>query len=231
MVNTETSGTIVGIIGNVISFALYISPIPTFIKIHKATAVESFKPDPYVTAVILSCAMWCFCGMPFVHPDNLLVISINGFGFIFEIIYITIFFFYSPWSKRREIILALVIEIIFFVLVVILTLKLFHTTKDRSTIVGVLSIILNILMNASPLSIGRVIRTKSVKYMPFFISLAYFCNGVIWVIYAILKLDVFILVPNSCGAVLGLMQLILYASYYKSTQWDPTLRELQLGNA
>ena len=44
---------------------------------------------------------------------------------------------------------------------------------------------------------GRVIRTKSVTYMPFFISLAYFCNGVIWVIYAILKLDVFILVINS----------------------------------
>ncbi|KAK7836593.1 bidirectional sugar transporter sweet5 [Quercus suber] len=112
--------------------------------------MESFKPHPYVTAV-LSCAMWCFYGMPFVHPDSLLVITINGFGFIIEIIYITIFFFYSPWSKR-----------------------------------------------------GRVIRTKSVKYIPFFISLAYFCNGVIWV-------------PNSCGAVLGLMQLILYASYYKST--------------
>ena len=78
----------------------WINCSPTFIKIHKATAVESFKPDPYVTAVILSCAMWCFCGMPFVHPDNLLVITINGFGFIFEIIYITIFFFYSPWSKR-----------------------------------------------------------------------------------------------------------------------------------
>ncbi|KAM4115209.1 hypothetical protein ACJW30_04G131400 [Castanea mollissima] len=230
MVNTETSRTIVGIIGNVISFALYISPIPTFIKIHKARAVESFKPDPYVTAV-LSCAMWCFYGMPFVHPDSLLVITINGFGFIIEIIYITIFFFYSPWSKRRKIIIALVIETIIFVLVVVLSLKLFHTTKDRSTIVGVLSIILNILMYASPLTVmGRVIRTKSVKYMPFFISLAYFCNGVIWVIYAILKFDVFILVPNSCGAVLGLMQLILYASYYKSTQWDPTLRELQLGN-
>jgi len=39
-----------------------------------------------------------------------------------------------------------------------------------------------------------VIKTKSVKYMPFFLSLANFMNGVVWVIYACLKFDPYILV-------------------------------------
>lgn len=39
-----------------------------------------------------------------------------------------------------------------------------------------------------------VIKTKSVKYMPFFLSLANFMNGVVWVIYACLQFDPYILV-------------------------------------
>lgn len=72
---------------------------PTFLKIMKVKSVEDFKPDPYV-ATVLNCAMWCFYGFPFVHPDSFLVITINGCGLIIEIIYVTIFFLYSPWSKR-----------------------------------------------------------------------------------------------------------------------------------
>ena len=72
---------------------------PTFIKIMKAKSVEDFKPDPYV-ATVVNCAMWCFYGFPFVHPDSFLVITINGCGLIIEIAYVTIFFLYSPWSKR-----------------------------------------------------------------------------------------------------------------------------------
>lgn len=40
----------------------------------------------------------------------------------------------------------------------------------------------------------RVIQTKSVKYMPFYLSLANFANGIIWSLYALLKFDPNILV-------------------------------------
>ncbi|XP_062169013.1 bidirectional sugar transporter SWEET5 isoform X2 [Alnus glutinosa] len=228
MVNTEAARTAVGIIGNVISIGLFASPIPTFVKILKAKSVEDFKPDPYV-ATVLNCAMWCFYGLPLVHPDSFLVITINGCGLIIEIIYVTVFFLYSPWSKRRRILIALVIEIIFFACVVFVTLHFFHTTKERSTIIGTVCIVLNVLMYASPLTVMRmVIRTRSVKYMPFTLSVANFCNGVVWMIYALLKFDLFILIPNGLGTFFGLGQLILYASYYRSTQWDRRAREAEL---
>lgn len=41
-----------------------------------------------------------------------------------------------------------------------------------------------------------VIKTKSVKYMPFFLSLANLCNGIIWVIYAMLKFDINVVVSD-----------------------------------
>ncbi|CAM8913970.1 unnamed protein product [Rhodiola kirilowii] len=227
MLDRETTRTIVGIIGNVISFGLFASPIPTFIKIIKNKSVQQFKPDPYL-ATVLNCAMWVFYGMPFVHPDSLLVITINGIGLAMELTYVTIFFIYSTWGKRRKIIIALLIELAFLVVLVVLTLKFVHGTKHRSMVIGLVCIVFNILMYASPLTVmKRVIRTKSVKYMPFLLSLANFLNGIVWVIYAALKFDPYILIPNGLGSLSGLVQLILYAVYYRTTNWDdePAVKE------
>ncbi|KAG6584227.1 Bidirectional sugar transporter SWEET5, partial [Cucurbita argyrosperma subsp. sororia] len=220
MVSTAAARTVIGIIGNVISFGLFMSPIPTFTQIVKRKAVEDFKPDPYL-ATILNCAMWVFYGMPFVHPDSILVVTINGIGFVIELAYVSIFFIYSPWIKRRKMLIVLLIESIFFAAVVLITLLVFHTTISRSYFVGILCIIFNIGMYTSPLTVMRlVIKTKSVKYMPFTLSLANFCNGIVWAIYALLKFDPNVLIPNSLGALSGLIQLILYATYYRTTNWD-----------
>ncbi|KAL6973250.1 Bidirectional sugar transporter sweet5 [Sarracenia purpurea var. burkii] len=72
---------------------------PTFFKILKAKSVQEFKPDPYV-ATVLNCAMWVMYGLPFVHPDSLLVVTINGTGLIIELAYVLVFLLYSNWSKR-----------------------------------------------------------------------------------------------------------------------------------
>ncbi|KAL8042036.1 hypothetical protein ABFX02_09G024000 [Erythranthe guttata] len=139
---------------------------PTFIKIWKEKSVQSFKPDPYI-ATVLNCAMWVFYGMPFVHPDSLLVATINGVGFFIEIAYLTIFFTFSDWPKRK-----------------------------------------------------RVIKTKSVKFMPFYLSLANLLNGAVWSVYASVKLDLNVLIPNGLGTLSGLVQVVLYVTYYRSTKRD-----------
>ncbi|CAN7100807.1 unnamed protein product [Brassica rapa subsp. narinosa] len=54
-------------------------------------------------------------------------------------------------------------------------------------------------------------------------------NGIVWVIYACLKFDLYILasfgfhpcnIPNGLGSISGIVQLILYATYYKTTNWN-----------
>ncbi|CAL0317268.1 unnamed protein product [Lupinus luteus] len=71
------------------------------------------------------------------------------------------------------------------------------------------------MMYASPLTVmAKVIKTKSVKYMPFWLSVANFLNGVCWTTYALIHpFDIYVLISNSIGAFSGLIQLTLYACY------------------
>ncbi|KAK1422342.1 hypothetical protein QVD17_25389 [Tagetes erecta] len=216
----DTTRTLVGILGNIVSVMLFLSPLPTFLKIIKAKSVQAYKPDPYV-ATLLNCSLWLFYALPIVHPNSLLVITINVIGITIEVIFITIFLRHSTWGGRRKIIIVLFIEAIIVAAVVVITLMCFHTYHDRSMIVGLVCIVFNIIMYASPLTVMRmVIKTRSVKYMPFSLSLATFINSVVWCGYALMPLDPYILVPNALGTVSAIVQLVLYATYYGSTNWD-----------
>ncbi|XP_044430998.1 bidirectional sugar transporter SWEET6a-like [Triticum aestivum] len=80
---------------------------------------------------------------------------------------------------------------------------------------GILCVIFGLAMYASPLTImGKVIKTKSVEYMPFFLSLGSFLNGVCWTSYALIKFDLYVTIPNGLSALFG---LVLYACYYRPT--------------
>jgi len=72
---------------------------PAFYGIIKKKDVEKVNPDPYL-ATLMNCAFWVFYGMPFVHPNSTLVLSINSVGILFEVVYLTIFFIYATKSGR-----------------------------------------------------------------------------------------------------------------------------------
>jgi hypothetical protein len=44
--------------------------------------------------------LWVFYGLPIVHPNSILVVTINGVGLVVEAIYLMIFFIYAPTKKR-----------------------------------------------------------------------------------------------------------------------------------
>ncbi|PNY00176.1 bidirectional sugar transporter sweet5-like protein [Trifolium pratense] len=215
MVSASLARNVVGIIGNVISFGLFFSPAPTFYKIIKKKDVEEFKPDPYI-ATVLNCAFWVFYGMPFVHPNSILVVTINSVGLVFEFVYLTIFYIYAKKEGRKKMQLYLSIEAILFAAIVLTTMLALHGTTKRSFLVGILCDIFNIMMYVSPLTImAKVIKTKSVKYMPFWLSLANFLNGCCWTTYALIHpFDIYVLVSNGIGAISGFVQLLLYAYFW-----------------
>ncbi|XP_004489296.1 bidirectional sugar transporter SWEET6b-like [Cicer arietinum] len=229
MVTAKLARNVVGTIGNVISFGLFLSPAPTFYGIIKKKSVEEFKPDPYL-ATLLNCLFWVFYGLPFVHPNSTLVLSINSVGLGFEIVYLTIFFLYSTNKGKKKLVLILLIEIIFFAAIVLVTMLALHGTKRRSLIVGVICDVFNVMMYISPLTImAKVIKTKSVKYMPFWLSLANFLNGLCWTTYALIHpFDIYVLISNSIGVVSGLVQLILYACYYNNKGENDDVGDFEL---
>ncbi|KAI0522344.1 hypothetical protein KFK09_004722 [Dendrobium nobile] len=138
--------------GNVICFGLFLSPVPTFVEICRKKSVEQFSSIPYLAA-LANCMLWVFYGLPVVQPDTILISTINGVGVFVVIIYLTIFFFYSPKETRVKLLAILAGEVVLMAMVVTLVLTVVHTHDVRSLIVGILSIIFCVCMYASPLSV------------------------------------------------------------------------------
>ncbi|XP_059664597.1 bidirectional sugar transporter SWEET4 [Cornus florida] len=225
MVDKATARMVVGILGNIISLILFTSPVPTFIRIWKKGSVEQYSPAPYL-ATLVNCGLWTLYGLPWVHPHSILVVTINGTGFVIELLYLLLFVIYSDKKKKLKVLLIMLAEFIFLGVLALVVLTIGHTTKLRSTIVGSLCMLGNVMMYASPLSVMTlVITTKSVEYMPFFLSLASFANGICWTSYALIRFDPFIAAPNGLGTLFGMAQLILYATYYKSTKQQMAARQ------
>ncbi|CAO2142732.1 unnamed protein product [Urochloa humidicola] len=59
----------------------------------QAKDMEEFKADPYL-AMLLNCMLWVFYGILVVHPNDILIITINGIGLVIEAGCFTIFFFF-----------------------------------------------------------------------------------------------------------------------------------------
>eukprot|EP00252_Welwitschia_mirabilis_P027773 TRINITY_DN962_c0_g1_i1.p1 TRINITY_DN962_c0_g1~~TRINITY_DN962_c0_g1_i1.p1 ORF type:complete len:246 (-),score=4.92 TRINITY_DN962_c0_g1_i1:390-1127(-) len=220
-----------GIFGNISALILFLVPIITFWKIIKSKSTQQFSGVPYVST-LLNCLLSAWYGLPFVSPDNLLVSTVNGAGSVLEFVYVIIFLIYARDMKVRAKIFGIFVLVLSaFACIALVSLLAFHG-QTRKLICGFAASIFSICMYASPLSIMRtVIKTKSVKYMPFFLSLFVFLCGTSWFIYGVLGRDPFVAVPNGVGSFLGMLQLILYAIYkdWKNLEKSPETPDMEAG--
>ncbi|PON99705.1 SWEET sugar transporter [Trema orientale] len=201
---------IFGVFGNAFALFLFLAPTITFRRILKNKSTEQFSGIPYVMT-LLNCLLSAWYGLPFVSPNNILVSTINGTGAAIESIYVLAFIIFAP--KREK---AKILGLFAFVLTVFATVALVSffalDHKPRKLFCGLAATIFSIIMYASPLSIMRtVIKTKSVEFMPFFLSLFVFLCGTSW--FMLWKTSRFPFVPNGFGCGLGATQLILYFIY------------------
>ncbi|XP_022922940.1 bidirectional sugar transporter SWEET1-like [Cucurbita moschata] len=201
-----------GALGNATALFLFLSPIITFKRIIKSKSTEQFSGIPYVMTM-LNCLLSAWYGLPFVSPHNILVTSINGTGALIEIVYVLIFIFYVSKKEKAKMGALFAIAIGAFVSVALVSVFALHG-KNRKVFCGLVALVFSIIMYGSPLSIMRtVIKTKSIEFMPFFLSLFVFLCGTCWFIYGLLGHDPFLAVPNGFGCGLGALQLILYMIY------------------
>ncbi|KAL5982661.1 hypothetical protein ACLOJK_016736 [Asimina triloba] len=167
----------------------------TFRRIIKSKSTEDFSGVPYVST-LLNNLLSAWYGLPFVSPHNLLVSTINGTGAVIESVYVIIFLIYAPKKGKVKIMGLLALALTVFAAVVLVSLIPLHGQK-RKIFCGFAATIFSICMYASPLSIMRlVIRTKSVEFMPFFLSLFVFLCGTSWFIYGLLGRDPFVAVSR-----------------------------------
>lgn len=207
---------IIGVIGNVLSFLVFLSPIKTFWRIVKNKSTEEFESAPYVITVLNS-SLWVYYGLT--KPGAYLVATINIVGVILETAYVILYLIYaSPTLRAKTWMMVIILDVGFFGAVVLVT-KLAVGEEMEVSVIGIVCACFNILMYASPLAVMRtVINMKSVEYMPFLLSFFLFLNGGVWGFYAILDKDIFLGLPNAIGCFFGAIQLILYMIYMNNKQ-------------
>ncbi|KAI3440466.1 uncharacterized protein J3R85_003539 [Psidium guajava] len=210
---------IFGLLGNVTTGLVYLSPVKTFWHIVKRRSTEEFESIPYVFK-LLNAYFWTYYGI--VKPDSIVVATVNGFGVVLEITFVAIFLLYAPpRMKKRTAILAITCDAMFPAAAILVT-QLTLDQQMQIAVAGLLSAVFSMVAYGSPLSAMKtVVTTKSVEYMPFLLSFILFVNGGVWTVYAILTHDYFIGIPNGTGFGLGAAQLILYAIYYKPKTKSP----------
>ncbi|GLT37873.1 hypothetical protein SLA2020_121590 [Shorea laevis] len=210
---------IFGIFGNATGLFLFLAPTITFKRIIKSKSTEQFSGIPYVMT-LLNCLLSAWYGLPIVSKDNIPVTVINGTGAAIETIYVLIFIIYAPKKEKAKIsgLFAFVLSV--FSAVALVSILALHGST-RKLFCGLAATIFSIIMYASPLSIMRmVIKTKSVEYMPFFLSLFVFLCGTSWFVFGLLGHDPFVAIPNGFGCGLGAVQLILYF-IYRNNKGEP----------
>ncbi|KAI3469364.1 hypothetical protein Pfo_026027 [Paulownia fortunei] len=200
-----------GVLGNITAVLVLLSPAATFWRIVENRSTEEFDSFPYI-CMLLNASLWTYYGI--IKPNALLVATVNGFGIIILTIYLSLFLLFAPAKiKAKTAALAVVMDVGFVVAAILFTRWEMEGEACIKSI-GFLCACFTIICYASPLTAMRtVVTTKSVEYMPFFLSFFLCINGIMWTVYAILVRDYFIGVPNAVGFVLGASQLVLYAMY------------------
>ncbi|XP_074267719.1 bidirectional sugar transporter SWEET9-like [Silene latifolia] len=216
--------TLFGILCNVISGAVFLAPMPTFWRVFKNKSTQGFQAVPYLVS-LFSCTLLLYYSF-LKTEDAKLIITINTIGFIIEAFYLTVFIIYAPTNvKVRTIKLLGLLNFGVLGLIVIATMGFVRGTDTRVVFskggvreqtVGWICTAVSITVFASPLTVMKtVIKTRSVEFMPFFLSFSLTICAVLWFIYGLLIQDFFIAMPNVLGFLLGIGQMVLYAIYKK----------------
>ncbi|KAK1404772.1 Bidirectional sugar transporter SWEET [Heracleum sosnowskyi] len=221
MVDTEIIGTVVGIIGNVISFGLFVLAVPSLYRILKNKSVKGVRPE-YRLAMIMSCVFWVFYGIPSIHPRHIHVTTAYGIGLAIELAYLILILLYADDNKQRMYVGCLfLIELVAISLVIGLVIRLSPTAEIRRKLVELFCLLSGVLVSgAEGLCMGDMIIAKSVEYVEHRIVLGKFLYAICWTIYALLRFDsdVVFLSLNIAGVLWGVLQLKLYDHvYYLST--------------
>ncbi|CAL9112984.1 unnamed protein product [Musa acuminata var. zebrina] len=202
-----------GMLGNLISFMVFLAPIPTFYRVYRKKSTEGFHSLPYVVAVF-SCMLWIYYA--YVKTDSILLITINSFGVFIETAYITIYLIYAPKKTR---ILCMRIFVLLNVVVfaaIILSTQLLFTGSIRVKVLGWICVGFSVSVFAAPLSVIRlVIRTKSVEFLPFYLSFFLTLSAIAWFGYGLFTKDIYVQLPNVLGFLFGVAQMVLYIVYKK----------------
>ncbi|KAI3799248.1 hypothetical protein L1987_34540 [Smallanthus sonchifolius] len=216
LLNAHFLAFVFGLLGNIISFLVFLTPLPTFYKIYRKKSEEGYQAVPYIVALFSAALLLYYTVL---KTNAYMIVSINCIGCVIEITYLAIYIFYAPkTSKISTLVFISIFNICGLGTVMLISMILVEGPK-RVELVGWICAVINLAVFAAPLSImRRVIRTKSVEYMPFMLSFSLTLCATEWFFYGFFVKIFYIAVPNIAGFLFGITQMILYCVYKDSNK-------------
>ncbi|KAL4036426.1 hypothetical protein IC575_005166 [Cucumis melo] len=200
-----------GLLGNIFSFIVFLAPVPTFIRVCRKKSTEGFQSIPYVVALFSALLLIYYSTL---NADEFFLMTINSVGCFIETVYIALYIAYAPKKARIFTVrFVLLLDVVGFCSILVVTQFLVKRAY-RARVIGFICGGLSVSVFAAPLSImKKVIRTRSVEYMPFSLSFFLTLSAVMWLCYGLFLKDLYVALPNTLGFTFGMAQMILYAIY------------------
>lgn len=205
-----------------------LSPAPDFWVILKNRSVGKASVLP-VIMIFCNCYAWFLYAYEVNNIVPLLVICTVGMctSIVFGAIY-------YRWSDDRARIhkfccVAFAVLAVYTLYYVLGSSGVTNQSEDSfETTLGVLSDVVNIALNASPLeTMKKVIQTKDASTIPIILSSIFLLNAAVWVAYAIADGDTFVLIPNALGLALCIVQVVLCVAY-RPRQTKDTITSIEI---
>lgn len=203
--------TAFGILGNVVSFLVYLAPVPTFYRICKKKSTEGFQAIPYAVA-LFSAMLYLYYA--YLKENSIMLITINTVGCTIELTYLAIYMVYATKESRVYTSKLMILLNVSSLGVITALTYVLARGETRVNVVGWICAAFSVSVFAAPLTIMRqVVRSKSVEFMPFTLSFFLTMCAVVWFFYGFLIKDYYIAAPNVVGFVFGVAQMVLYVVY------------------
>ncbi|VAI74420.1 unnamed protein product [Triticum turgidum subsp. durum] len=189
---SHPASALAGIAGNIVSFFVFLAPMATFLQIYRKKTTGGFSSVPYVVA-LFSCSLLIFYAL--LKTKSPLLLTINSFGCCIETVYIIAYLVYAPPRARlRTLAYFFVLDVAAFGLVLVVTMYAF-APAHRVKFLGSVCLAFSMAVFVAPLSIiVKVIKTKSVEFLPVGLSFCLVLSAVAWFCYGLFTKDPFVMV-------------------------------------
>lgn len=208
-------GTLVlQILSSLSSVCVLLSPSPALYRVHKSQKIENLSVVP-LASMLMSAHVWMLYG--YLSDDIFPLCVTYLFGDFCALTYLAIYFKYTDNRKRVVKIAGGAIAVLLVVtLYVILGLSdVIGDKHSTETAMGWVGDVVSLILYTSPFeTMVTVVRTKNAISIPIYLVVAGTISNALWVAYAAVIGDMFVLVINVICVAVGSSQTILYMVYH-----------------
>ena len=188
----------------------YVSLFTPFIKIFKGQMKYHDAPIFVIYVIYINSILWIIY-VNMIFSNQIRICNIIGASSTFILIFI-----YLSYEIRKYILDSILSAIIVIYGTFVLYNYLTVIITDKVDTIGNFCIFAKFCVFISPIQlIFRVIKEKNYILIPIYASFVSFSSGICWVIYGFYIENIFVIIPNTVGIILGIIQFYVFFYYKK----------------